>query len=371
MNFQDLIIHLKTVNEDLELRALRAVNTSLTLRNWIFGFFILEFEQNGSDRAMYGEKILQNIAHELQAAKISNTNERELRRYRQFYMVYQDAVHYILNQNSIRELLPPETNTKPEKKIRELASPELQSSTKQIEKIFNFLSYSHFVELIRIQDSLKRSFYEIESINGTWSVAELKRQIGSSLYERTGLSQNKTKVIALAQNKAIQQTAKDYLRDPYVFEFLELKKTDVILEKQLEKALIQHLLAFILELGKGFCFEAKQKRILIDNEHYFVDLVFYHRLLKCHVLIELKTEKFHHSHSSQLNMYLEYYKKYEMAMDDNPPVGILLCSEKDTEHVAFATAGMDDKIFVSKYLMALPKKEELENFIKNEISKNK
>ena len=138
-------------------------------------------------------------------------------------------------------------------------------------------------------------------------------------------------------------------------------------EKEMEQALLDHLLQFLLELGKGFCFEARQKRIIIDNEHHFIDLVFYHRTLHCNVLIDLKTERFNHAHAGQLNMYLEYYKKYELAEGDNPPVGILLCSDKDKEHVEFATAGIDDKVFVSQYMVALPGKQELEQFIKKEI----
>ena len=199
---------------------------------------------------------------------------------------------------------------------------------------------------------------------------ELKRQIGSLLYERTGLSENKNKLIkSIRENTTLRQWP-DIIRDPYVFEFLGLKQQEVIHEKQMEQALIDHLQQFLLELGKGFCFEFRQKRITIDNEHYFIDLVFYHRLLHCNVLIELKTERFSHHHASQLNMYLEYYKKYEMADNDKPPVGILLCTGKDSEHVEFATAGLDDKIFVSQYLVALPDKKELVQLFLNKPSIN-
>jgi len=213
-----------------------------------------------------------------------------------------------------------------------------------------------------------RLFYELECIKGTWSVKELRRQIGSLLYERTGLSKNKKKLLALAHQNSNVQTFPDLIRDPYIFDFLGLKQQEVLPEKGLEQALLNHLLQFLIELGKGFCFEARQKRIIIDNEHHFIDLVFYHRLLHCNVLIDLKTERFNHSHASQMNMYLEYYKKYEMGEGDNPPVGILLCTGKDKEHVAFATAGMDDKVFVSQYLVALPGKQELEQFIRKELS---
>lgn len=197
-----------------------------------------------------------------------------------------------------------------------------------------------------------------------------KKQIGSSLFERAALTFDANKILSLSQVHGSPSQFTEVLKDPYVFEFLGLKPSEVLPEIQLEQAIIDHLMQFLLELGKGFCFEARQKRILIDNEHHFIDLVFYHRLLHCNVLIDLKTERFHHSHAGQLNMYLEYYKKYEMAAGDNPPVGILLCSDKDQEHVEFATAGIDDKLFVAKYLVALPDKKVLEQFIKKEITDN-
>jgi len=187
------------------------------------------------------------------------------------------------------------------------------------------------------------------------------------LYERTGLSKNKKKLLESASLEQPKSTFPDLIRDPYIFEFVGLKQPEVLPEKELEQALLDHLVQFLMELGRGFCFEARQKRIVIDNEHYFIDLVLYHRLLHCNVLIEMKTERFHHSHAGQLNMYLEYYKKYEKVKGDNPPVGILLCTGKDQEHVEFATAGLDDKVFVSQYLVALPDKSELEEFIRGKM----
>lgn len=266
------------------------------------------------------------------------------------------------------ELLQSENvGTKPS--IRGSVNPELIIDDNHYFNLFNRISYTHFKELIRIDDSLKRLFYELECVKGTWSVQELKRQIGSLLYERTGLSQNKEKLLELVHATPGAYTFTDIIRDPYIFEFLGLKQQEVLLEKEMEQALLDHLLQFLLELGKGFCFEARQKRIIIDNEHHFIDMVFYHRLLHCNVLIDLKTERFNHTHAGQLNMYLEYYKKYEMVKGDNPPVGILLCTDKDQEHVEFATAGLDDKLFVAKYLVALPNKKELEQFIKKEIER--
>lgn len=374
MDFKELIIFLSKINEELREQSLRAVNTSLTLRNWFFGFYIVEFEQNGKDRAGYGKALLANIATAMQGLAIPNTDERELRRYRQFYMAYPAAANLIAANNQIRGLLPPELslieNDINKDSIRGLPTPELQIPDAHYFNLFNRISYTHFAELIRVDEPLKRLFYELECVKGTWSVKELKRQIGSLLYERTGLSANKEKLLAMVQAAPATHTFPDIIRDPYIFEFLGLKQQEVLPEKEMEQALLDHLLQFLLELGKGFCFEARQKRIIIDNEHHFIDMVFYHRLLHCNVLIDLKTERFNHTHAGQLNMYLEYYKKYEMVPGDNPPVGILLCTDKDQEHVAFATAGIDDKVFVAKYLVALPDKKELEQFIKKELKDN-
>ena len=179
-------------------------------------------------------------------------------------------------------------------------------------------TYSHFIELIRIDEPLKRIFYEIEGIKGNWSVRELKRQIGTLLYQRTGLSKDKNKLIKITHEKADPFVSEDLIRNPYIFEFVGLKENDRYFENQLEGALVKHLERFLLELGRGFCFEARQKRITVDNEHYYVDLVFYHRLLKCHVLIELKNRKFHHQDAGQLNFYLNYFRKYEMSEEIIP-----------------------------------------------------
>ncbi|HEX8459810.1 MAG TPA: PDDEXK nuclease domain-containing protein [Segetibacter sp.] len=374
MNFKELIIALSKINEELREQSIRAVNTSLTLRNWFFGFYILEFEQNGKDRAGYGKALLAKIAAEMKALGIPNTDERELRRYRQFYITYPAAANLIAANHHIRELLPPELQQRqPENNknsIRELPNPEFNIPDTHYFNLFNRISYTHFVELIRLDEPLKRLFYELECVKGTWSVKELKRQIGSLLFERTGLSQNKEKLLAMVEVTPDANTFSNLIRDPYIFEFLGLKQQEVLPEKELEQALLDHLLQFLLELGKGFCFEARQKRIVIDNEHHFIDMVFYHRLLHCNVLVELKTERFNHTHAGQLNMYLEYYKKYEMVPGDNHPVGILLCTDKDQEHVEFATAGIDDKVFVAKYLVGLPDKKELEQFIKKELKDN-
>mgnify|MGYP001765894026 CR=1 FL=1 len=210
----------------------------------------------------------------------------------------------------------------------------------------------------------KRNFYIGECLHGSWGVRELQRQIASHYYERTLLSKNKDKLSAITQAKAEKLTAEEIIRNPYVFEFAGLKSREAMMESDMEDALLTRLQDFLLELGRGFCFEARQKRILIGGEHFFVDLVFYHRILKCHVLIELKTDSFKHEHLGQLNTYVNWYKKNEAAAGDNPPIGILLCTKKNHALVEYARAGIDNQLFISKYQLVLPGKDEIAAFFK-------
>ncbi|MER2558054.1 MAG: PDDEXK nuclease domain-containing protein [Candidatus Competibacter denitrificans] len=355
--FVQLIESIQSVHREVVAQAGRAVNMSLTLRNWLIGHYIAEYELNGQDRAAYGEKLLSTLAVELKKLGVSRSEERELRRYRQFYQVYPQ----------IRETLSPKLNQRiaypadsgDVSRIVGAVTP--QSGTKG-ETILSKLSFSHIAELITVDDATKRAFYEVECIQGNWSVRELKRQLGSLYYERSGLSFDKKKLAELARESAETQTALN-IRDPYIFEFLGLKPAELMNESHLEQQLTDKLQEFLLELGHGFCFEARQKRILIGDEHFFVDLVFYHRILKCHVLVELKLEKFSHENLGQLNTYVSWYRHHMMTEGDNPPVGILLCTDKNYALVEYALAGMDNQLFVSKYQLELPKKEEMQRFI--------
>jgi predicted nuclease of restriction endonuclease-like (RecB) superfamily len=227
------------------------------------------------------------------------------------------------------------------------------------------LSFSHIREIMTQKDPLARFFYETECIKGTWSVKELRRQISTNLYFRSGASLDPKKL--LASIKPETNSPALTIRQPFTFEFLGLQAKDVITESDLEEALITHLQDFLLELGKGFCFEARQKRMIIDDEYYYADLVFYNRLLHCSVIVELKNDEFHHEYLGQLNAYVSYYKENEMHAGDNPPVGILLCTRKGTKMVEYAIAGMDNNLFVSTYMLQLPDKATLEQFLLNEI----
>jgi predicted nuclease of restriction endonuclease-like (RecB) superfamily len=251
--------------------------------------------------------------------------------------------------------------------IRGTVSPEFTIAP---EKLITSLSYSHFLELMSIDDPLQRVFYEVECMRGQWSVRELRRQISSLLFERTGMSQDKARLAEHVRLNAETMTPALAIRDPYVFEFLGIKSREVMAESELEDLLLDKVQDFLLELGRGFCFEARQKRILIGDEFFFVDLVFYHRILKCHILIELKVDEFKHEYLGQLNTYVNWFRKNEMATGDNPPVGLLLCTRKNHALMEYALAGMDNQLFVSRYQTELPRKEELEQFIERELQEH-
>lgn len=352
--FAQLINSIRAAHCELAAQAGRAVNISLTLRNWLIGHHIAEYELNGKDRAEYGDRLFTELAKAL--ANVSNCNRRQLYRYHRFYSFYPEIVG----------TLPPQFKKLPPLAEVQIVRTESPQSEKRACNLATRLSYSHFDELVDIGNTTKRAFYEVECVRGNWSVRELKRQIGSLYYERSGLSLDKKKLAELAQQGAEPQPIFN-IRDPYIFEFLGLKPTEVMSESHLEQQLTDKLQAFLLELGHGFCFEARQKRILIGDEHFFVDLVFYHRILKCHVLVELKLEKFSHESLGQINTYVSWYRANMMTDGDNQPVGILLCTDKNHALVEYALAGMDNQLFVSKYLLELPKKEEMQRFIDEQL----
>jgi predicted nuclease of restriction endonuclease-like (RecB) superfamily len=361
LTFETLVEALANTNAQIVARATKAVNVGVTLRNWLFGYYIHTYELNGADRATYGAKLFPQLSQSLQAYGVSRVEERELRRYRHFFLAY-PQIRETLSPEFVPQL-PVEFLSSIRETSPEFAPHRLSPSGKDI---LNKISFSKLVELLQIDEPLKRAFYELETIRGNWSVRELRRQIATLLYERTGLSSNKTAVVELAHKKSESTTPAMAIREPYIFEFLGFTHHEIITEMELEKGLLEKLQSFLLELGFGFCFEARQKRILMGDEDFFVDLVFYHRILRCHVLIELKVDEFSHQHLGQLNTYVTWYKKNMMIEGDNPPIGILLCTKKSKMQdnvVEYALAGMDNQLFVSRYATVLPKKEDLEKFI--------
>ncbi len=359
-DFKSLVKNLENINREFSLQAKMAVNTSLTLRNWFIGAYIHEYELNGSDRAAYGEKIFSELEKELK--NMSNCMRRQLYEYLSFYKAYPQIVPTLSAQFKLSESVGNIIQKVPTLSAQSLVPAEV---------LISKLSYSMLRLLLEIDDETKRAFYEIEAINGGWSVRELKRQINSLYYERSGLSYDKKKLQKLANRKASKENHEIDIRDPFIFEFVGLKSKEVMSESTLEDQLLNKVQDFLLELGHGFCFEARQKKILIGRKHFFVDLVLYHRILKCHVLIELKLEEFSHENIGQLNTYLSWYKENIKTEDDNPPVGILLCTHKENALVKFALAGMDNSLFVSKYQLELPKKEDMQKFINESIKKAK
>jgi predicted nuclease of restriction endonuclease-like (RecB) superfamily len=357
MDLADLVEQIRRIHDRLALHASRAVNIALTARNWLIGCHVHEYELNGEDRSQYGERVVDILAERLVRHGLANCNRRQLYRYLDFYRQYPQIVGTLSPQ--LRGMLPAPLGS------ANVGTPSPQSTELAVppQKLIETLSYSHLELLAAIHDPLKRQFYEVECVRGLWTVRELKRQIASLAYERTGLSRDKATQVANDQAHAERDAAALAIRDPHVFEFLGLAPSDVMPERRLERALLDELEAFLLELGRGFCFEARQRRVLIGDEHFFVDLVFYHRILKCHVLIELKSDGFRHEYLGQLNAYVSWYREHETAAGDNPPVGILLCTEKNHALVKYALAGMESQLFVSKYRLALPDEAEMRKFI--------
>lgn len=370
MNYDLLISSLADVHQRAQAGAAGAVNRHLILRNWLIGAYLVEFEQNGEDRAQYGRRLLQKVSADLRQRQISGCSPDTLERCRLFYLTYPQVAEAI--SAPLLRKLPAHPNAAAETTSLISAPLVRKSEAKQptplpVEKILT-LSWTHLLELIRLDDPWKRAFYENECLKGNWSKRQLQRKIASLLYERTGLSTDKHAVIERARQQAAEAPAAiaDLIRDPYVLEFTGLAEKPRCLERDLETALLDHLQAFLLELGTGFCFEARQKRITIGNEHDYIDLVFYHRLLRCHLLIDLKLRAFQHGDAGQMNYYLNYWKQNVMAEGDQPPVGLLLCTDKNETKVEYATAGLDHQLFVSRYLVALPKPEQFLELIEND-----
>ena len=368
MNYAALIKSINGATAQLQGRAAAALNQALVVRNWMVGAWLVEFEQTGKDRAKYGARLLATLARDLKERGLKGLDERALLDCRSIYRLYPQIPGTLSPESAkllkIQQVLPAPPRRLPTRAIPGTLSPESPTPLEPAQ-LLGF-SWSRLQELIRIDDPWKRAFFENECLKANWSVRQLQRQIGSLLYERTGLSANKKAVIERARRQAPQQTIADLLRDPYVLEFTGLADLAAYSEDGLESALLDHLQRFLLELGRGFCFEARQFRMTEGRKHHRVDLVFYHRLLRCHVLIDLKIRAFQPADAGQMNFYVNWFKANMMAAGDAAPVGILLCSDKDGAEVEFATAGMNQKLFVSRYLTELPSAEKLRAFLESD-----
>jgi predicted nuclease of restriction endonuclease-like (RecB) superfamily len=361
----DLIRAIQHTNQFFLGKVQRQVNTSLTLRNWVIGYYISEYEQQGKDRAEYGETLYTKIAEKLKAANLGSIRERHLYICKNFYLTYPQILRTLSAKSQLSGFQYPIIS-----RTLSANSPDSQIELHPTDPnlLLNRLSFSHFIELLNTDGPLKRSFYEIQAIKNNWSVRELKRAIESMQYERTGLSKDKNHVMQETVQTA-DVNPENFLRNPYLLEFLGLEEKPAYTETDLEAAIIANLQSFLLEMGQGFCFEARQKRITFDNTHYHIDLVFYHRILKCHVLIDLKIGEFSHADAGQMNVYLNYYKENESQKGDNPPIGIILCAGRQESLVKYATMGLSQKVFVSKYLINLPRETEFQKIIEEQREK--
>ncbi|MGN7886742.1 PDDEXK nuclease domain-containing protein [Dyadobacter sp. 22481] len=364
-DFNALVTTIQETNFTLQQSASKAINRYLTIRNWLIGFHIVEFEQNGEDRARYGQRLIEELATALDTAGLS---VRSLKLFRQFYFTYPQIGQTVSAQ--FKSMPSIRLNNLPARldKVNDFVDDQSQKISIDAETLLSRLSFSHLVLLLPLKEPEKRAFYEKQCIKSNWSVAELKRQINTLYYERSGMSLDPEALGRSVDENAQRPGIADIIKSPFTFEFLGLKAKDVVYESDLEQALVDNLEAFLIELGHGFCFEAKQKRMVIGDEYFFVDLVFYHRILKYHVLIELKTNEVKHEHIGQLKTYINYYKKEIMNRDDNPPVGLLLVTDQNRALVEYAVADSDMQLFVSKYVVSLPSKEQLQTFIQNELA---
>lgn len=375
--YLDLVEAIASTHGETIGRAAAFLDRSLAIRNWLIGARIVEFEQGGTDRAAYGERLLTQLAADLAARGVPGCSREMLGRMRSFFRIYPQVSSWIrspaVTVSSPLSRPLQENSVTTGDRILASAAAEIPArepvanvpSALEASEVLK-LSWSHIIELIRIDDPWKRAFYENECIHGHWSKRQLQRQIESLLYERTGLSTNKKAVVERARKQEPPESIADMLRDPYILEFTGLAERPEYSEDQLESALLDHLQRFLLELGRGFCFEARQFRITEGRKHHRVDLVFYHRLLRCHVLFDLKIRAFEPADAGQMNFYVNWFKAHMLTDGDQPPIGVILCSEKDGAVVEFATAGMDQKLFVSRYLTALPSAAQLKDFLERD-----
>lgn len=321
--YSKLLADIGIAIESARKSAVRAINIQLVKANWEIGRHIIEFEQYGKERAEYGSDLLARLSTDLKLKYGKGFGRRNILDMRRFYLAY----------------------------------PKWQTVSAK-------LSWSHYISLLSVEDNHARKFYQTQAINENLSVRELDRQIESSLFERLALSKDRKGVLQLSRKGHVTNAPEDAVKDPYILDFLKIPQSHKMTERILEQKIIDNIQLFLLELGKGFTFVARQYRISLRNKHFSVDLVFYHRILKCFVIIDLKTRKVNHTDIGQMNLYLNYFKSEENVEGDNEPIGIILSADKDEVLVEYAMGGLSNKIFVSKYQIYLPGKNQLQRKVK-------
>lgn len=321
--YEHLLASIGKILAEARTKAFTQVNKILVTMYWETGKIIVEFEQKGEERAEYGSSLLERLSEDLKLRYGRGFSRRNILDMRRFYIKYG-----------------------------------------KWQTVSAELSWSHYIELLSIDEDMERNFYQKQCSHEKWSVRELKRQIDSALFQRLALSKDKEGVLELAKKGHIVGIAEDIVRDPYILEFLNIPLHEKITERELEQRIIDNLQMFLLELGKGFAFISRQYRISLGNKHFYVDLVFYHRILKCFVLIDLKIGEVSHQDIGQMNLYLNYFSKEENSLGDNSPIGIVLSARKNDIDVEYALGGITNKLFVSKYKLYLPDKKELEEKVR-------
>ncbi|MCU7617352.1 PDDEXK nuclease domain-containing protein [Chryseobacterium sp. PBS4-4] len=361
---KELLQNISALLENARKKVAVAVNQTMVLTYFEIGRMIVEDEQNGEKRAEYGKAVLKDLSSHLTVRFGKGFSVENLDRMRFFYKTYSEKISSTALTNSQNQISStPSTNLEIEQKLSELLK------ISQIPSLNFNLSWSHYLKLMRIKDINERRFYEIESFKNNWSLRELQRQYDSALYTRLSLSKNKEEIIQLSEKGQIFEKPKDLIKDPYILEFLGLPERSSYSENDLESGLIDKLEHFLLELGTGFTFVARQNRITFDEKHFKIDLVFYNRILKCFVLIDLKIGELKHQDIGQMQMYVNFYDREVKLNDENKTIGIILCQDKSEALVRYTLPEDNEQIFASKYLTVLPSKEDFINILNSDNGK--
>lgn len=369
----DLAERIERLITEARKRTVAAVNTAMVYTYYEIGRMIVEDEQQGEQRAEYGKAVIKELAEKLTKKFGKGFSAQNLANMRQFFLTYsvgQPIFQTLSRKSSLPLTKPQNTQILSDKSESENSETLLRNSEKgQVvsDQLHFTLSWSHYLKLMRIENPDERRFYEIEAAENNWSLRELQRQFDSSLYERLALSRDKAGVKALAQKGQMVEKPEDMIKDPYVLEFIGLPELPQYSESELEQRLIDHLQTFLLELGKGFTFVGRQVRFTFDEQHFRVDLVFYNRLLRAFVLIDLKRGTLKHQDLGQMQMYVNYYDRFVKTEDENPTIGILLCTDKSDAMVEITLPKDNSQIFASKYQTYLPSKEELQRLIEENL----
>lgn len=338
-HFEEIYSQIAMYLQSAREKAVRSINTTMVQTYWLIGKIIVEEELKGQERATYGQELMESLSKRLTNDFGKGFTATNIRYMRLFYLTYQhNQIHHAVRDESI-EALPFNAN----------------------------LSWTHYRILTKVQNAQALSFYEVEALKNNWSARELERQINSLLFERLAKSKDKEGLLRLAYKGQEIQRPQDIIKDPVVLEFLDLPESHRLVESELEEALTSNLQQFLLELGKGFAFVSRQQRLTLDGDHFYVDLVFYHTILKCYILIDIKTHKLTHADLGQIQLYVNYYDKEQRTEGDNPTLGLILCTEKNNEMVKYALGDRGEQIFASKYQFHLPTEEELKAELNREL----